>query len=113
LSKAALFGWYKELSKSAAECAGVLADQQDTDMQSDQDRPNPGCSTAGTSQVGVGSTAATGAAGVAKDSYAAAKARNVGYRSAKALLHQHFQQRTQQDWLQVTAVVPELEQFPV
>lgn len=87
----------------------LAADElQDTDMQSDQHRPH----TAGTgTPAGDDSTAATGGAAGVQASYAAAKARNVGYMATKALLHQHFQHRVQQDWLKVTAVVPELEQF--
>jgi hypothetical protein len=111
LSKVALYEWYQQLTASAGEYADVAAgtlvpeqaaEQQDTDLQRDQ-APLAAAATATTADVKPD----------ARDqgTYATAKGVNAGYTRAKALLHQHFERRTQQAWLKVTDFVPELECF--
>lgn len=110
LSKASMFEWYHQLLESAEEFAGAmgsagqLSDQQDMD---EQHRPRSD------GQPGQQESMADDGADTGQEMYAAAKARNTGYYSAKAQLYQHFQQRTQQVWLKATAAVPELDSFVV
>jgi len=110
LSKASMFEWYQQLLESAEEFAGAMGsagqlnDQQGMD---EQHRPRSD------GQPEQQESMADDGADTGQETYAAAKARNTGYHSAKAQLHQHFQQRTQQVWLKATAMLPQLDSFVV
>jgi hypothetical protein len=115
LSKVALYEWYQQLTASAGEytqlaaaaAAGTAmpqqdAEQQDTVLQRDQ-APSSSSSSSAAAEVKPDARG--------QGTYAGAKSVNAGYTRAKALLHQHFERRTQQAWLKVTDFVPELEGF--